>query len=183
MQIKKKYMSKENWSRVTKRKYVYEKLQEDDIEGIASLLHIKEVTSPCIKTPVEGVSIKIADNDFYWLQLGIKNKNYWITAMYNSNKELIQYYIDITLENVIEDNNPYYYDLFLDIILRENGEIMLLDEEELKMALKENVIDKSQYNLAYDEANRIIDIISKNRNILDTICNKYFDTLLHKLEN
>ena len=178
MEIKKKYMSKETWKRVIKRKYV----TQDIDNGIVSLILIKEVTSPSIKRYENGTEIKIVDNNFYWLQIGLKDKNYWITAMYNEYKELIQIYIDVTLENIIDDN-PSYLDLFLDIVLTANGDIFLLDEEELKKALYEKNITKEQYNFANNEAKNILKELPKQKEKLIKICNKYLESLLNNTEH
>ena len=163
------------------REYVCEKLQENNIKGVAGLIYIKKVTSPCIKEHEEGKKIKIADNNYYWLQIGIEGKNFWITAMYNDKKELIQYYIDITKKNVINDE-PYFYDLFLDIVVSSSGKCILLDEDELKNALDEKIINHKEYEFAYAEAKRIIENIPNNKENLDSLCRKYFNILLKKMK-
>ena len=176
MEIKKKFMSKDSWKRVIKRKYI---IQDID-NGKVSLLFIEKVDSPSLKTYEDGTKLKIADNNFYWLQIGLKDKNYWITAMYNESKELIQIYIDITFENII-DENPSYLDLFLDIVLMPNGNIFLLDKEELENAFYQNDITKKEYDLANEEAKKIIEELPKKKDDLIMICNKYLENLVKKL--
>jgi len=176
MEIKKKFMSKDSWKRVIKRKYI---IQDID-NGKVSLLFIEKVDSPSVKTYEDGTKLKIADNNFYWLQIGLKDKNYWITAMYNESKELIQIYIDITFENII-DENPSYLDLFLDIVLMPNGNIFLLDKEELENAFYQNDITKKEYDLANEEAKKILEELPKKKDDLIMICNKYLENLVKKL--
>ena len=176
MEIKKKFMSKDSWKRVIKRKYI---IQDID-NGKVSLLFIEKVDSPSLKTYEDGTKLKIADNNFYWLQIGLKDKNYWITAMYNESKELIQIYIDITFENII-DENPSYLDLFLDIVLMPNGNIFLLDKEELENAFYQNDITKKEYDLANEEAKKILEELPKKKDDLIMICNKYLENLVKKL--
>lgn len=183
MQLEKKYISKNNWKRVIEREDAYTSIEEKDMSGEAYLLHIKKVTSPCIKEYENKIKLEIVNDGFYWLQLGIRDKNYWITAMYNNKKELIQYYIDITKQNVINNNgNSYFYDLFLDIVILNKGQVLLLDKKELDKALYEKVITKEEYELAQNEANKIIDKFSKNTTELDKLCEKYFRELLKKLK-
>lgn len=180
MEVKLKNMSRSSWKRITKRDYKTEKIMENGIKGIASLLHIKEIESPLVKSYEDGISVKIADRDFYWLQIGIENKNYWITAMYDNNKKLVQYYIDITLKNLINyDEESYFYDLFLDVVILPDNKVILLDEEELKQALKEEVINKTQYDLAYNMASKITSYIINNKSSFDDFCYRYFQTLLN----
>ena len=176
MEIKKKFMSKDSWKRVIKRKYII----QDINNGKVSLLFIEKVDSPSVKTYEDGTKLKIADNNFYWLQIGLENKNYWITAMYNESKELIQIYIDITFENKI-DENPSYLDLFLDIVLMPNGNIFLLDKEELENAFYQNDITKKEYDLANEEAKKILEELPKKKDDLIMICNKYLENLVKKL--
>ena len=101
--------------------------------------------------------------------------------MYNDNKELIQYYIDITKENVISKNGKsYFYDLFLDVVQLSSGKIYLLDEDELLEALKNKLIDKSDYILAYNEANKIKEELEKNKFKPTKMCELYLEKLFNE---
>lgn len=171
-------MSKNDWQRIIKKQYTYKKIETDKIKGIVSLLYIQEVKSPLLRTYSKNSYIKIVDKNYYWLQIGLEDKNYWITAMYDNNKKLIQYYIDISLENSINyDDDSFLYDLFLDIVLLPNNEMFLLDEDELQDALKEGIINQKQYDLAYKIANKIMKDLRNDRNKLDEFCNKYLKIL------
>ena len=182
MKIEKKYMSKLNWKRVLERKYIIQSLDEKNLNGKVSLLWIKEVSSPCYKEYRDNI-VKIADNGYYWLQIGIEDANYWITAMYDENKQLIQYYIDITKENHVKNEiDPFYEDLFLDMVVL-NDRIILLDEDELKQALKEKVIDDNDYALAYHTIKELKDWLCLNKQLLDNLCEKYFEKLYEKIES
>lgn len=112
MEIEKKYISRKNWKRVTERIDAFEKIENKDVKGIASIICIKKVKEPSFKI-YNNKKIKIVDDGYFWLQIGLKDKNYWITAMYNDKRECVQYYIDITEKNVIDDyENSYYYDIY-----------------------------------------------------------------------
>ena len=182
MKLEKKYISKENWKRVIEKEEIYRLFRYREIEGEASLLKIKKVKEPLCKN-CDGLNVKLADNGYYWLQLAISDKNYWITAMYDNNKNLIQYYIDITKENVIEKNGKsYFYDMFLDIVQLSDGSIFLLDEDELLEALNNKVIDKSDYALACNESGKIKKQLEKNNFEPIKMCEIYFKKLLSELE-
>lgn len=183
MNIEKKYMSKKSWNRVTDKEYIYQGIEEQNIKGVVSLLHIKRVTSPSYKTYKNDINVKIADKNFYWLQIAIEKANYWITVMYNDKKKIVQYYIDITERNIIKDDgNSYFYDLFLDIVLLNNDKIILLDETDLEQALEEGTINNKQYELAYREARKIMKHLPEKKYILEEFCNKYFSMLLSEIE-
>lgn len=180
MIIKKKYMNKENWKRLIDKKYVtMDIIENNKIIGVASLIHILNLTSPCYKN-YEDIPIKIADKNYYWLQIGLKSENYWITVMYDNNKEIIQYYIDITLKNFINEN-PGFYDIFLDIVKLNNGKIFILDEDEIMAALNEKLITKVEYDNAYKCVKMLKILLDKKDNKIELLCNKYFKLLQNKL--
>lgn len=183
MDIKIKYMSKPNWKRVTDREYIYKYIEEENFKGVASLIHIKEVTSPSFRNYQDKINVKIADKDFYWLQIGIEKANYWITAMYDENKNIVQYYIDITEKNVIKkEEDSYFYDLFLDIVLLNTGKVIVLDEEELKQAYENKKINDKQYELSCAITKDIVRYLPKKKYLLEEFCNKYFNVLLKELK-
>ncbi|MDD3303963.1 MAG: DUF402 domain-containing protein [Clostridia bacterium] len=177
--MEKKYMSKINWKRVLNKEYI----QCDIIEankkiGVSSLIHIKDIVEPLIQKYPNTTPIKIADRNFYWLQIGLKNTNYWITAVYNEKKEFIQYYIDITAENIISDHiEPYFYDLFLDVVLTNQDTLILLDQDELEDAMRLGEITRKQYNLACTVSEAIMKNIILEKERLDKFCFSYFERL------
>ncbi|UQZ76999.1 hypothetical protein C2I17_21980 [Niallia circulans] len=83
--------------------------------------------------------------------------------MFNAEGDIVQWYIDICLEIGIEKNVPWMDDLFLDIVMLPSNEIYLLDKDELENAYKENSITKHQYNLAWKEANGIIEQLKRDQ--------------------
>lgn len=83
--------------------------------------------------------------------------------MFNAEGDIVQWYIDICLEIEIEKNVPWMDDLFLDIVMLPSNEIYLLDKDELENAYKENSITKHQYNLAWKEANGIIEQLKRDQ--------------------
>ena len=183
MSLEKKYISKENWKRIVEKKSLYKQFKYNDLEGEIALLELKEVKAPLYKQ-YNGVNVKLADNGYYWLQVGIKNKNYWLTAMYDINKKLIQYYIDITKENKIYTNGKsYFYDLFLDIVQLSDGSVLLLDKDELVDALNNKLIDENDYALACGEADKIIEQLEKNNFEPIKICKLYLEELLSDIKN
>ena len=109
------------------------------------------------------------DKDYFVVELTPLNENYNIRYYFDSNKKLIDYYIDITYENGVEYKIPYYVDLYLDIIhYPSSDEVTLYDEDELELALKNKIISKKDYNMAYRVGNRLLKEI-KNKS------NKYFN--------
>lgn len=84
---------------------------------------------------------------------------------FNEKKERLEYYFDISLKNGLdrECKIPYYEDLFIDIVVR-NNEIEVLDEDELQEALVIKEISKDEFILANKTKDLLIDSIKKKNN-------------------
>ncbi len=181
MSLSTKVMSRSHWPRVIDKEYTYMKINDPFYKGAAGLIRINEVDKPATIS-YSSIPVKILDKGYYWLQIGPKDQNYWITVMYNEMEEIVQYYFDITDKNTILDNGEsWFYDLMLDVVVLPDGQLFLLDEDELVQALNEGAITKEQYDKAYLTANKIIEELDDNIEHLRSICNSYFQTLKRKL--
>ena len=178
MKVKIKPINKSNWARVIKRETACVDIKEQ--EGVAYLIKIKEVTEPLSKICL-GELVKLADVGYYWLQIGLKDKNFWLTAMYDENEKFVQYYFDVTRKNVIQGKESYFEDLYLDVICLGEGKIEILDKDELDDALLEGSIDKRDYDFSVKTAEQIIANVLKNKSEYDKLCMKYFKILKKKL--
>ncbi|MGA5692669.1 DUF402 domain-containing protein [Cytobacillus pseudoceanisediminis] len=116
-----------------------------------------------------------------WLQQFPLEKNHTVTTMFNANGEIVQWYIDICYKNSIENNIPWMDDLFLDIVLLPSGEIIEKDAEELEEAYKMGIIDRSLYDLAWNEQNIIKKQINRDEFQLVNLSNRHKEILLDKL--
>lgn len=78
-----------------------------------------------------------------------------------------------------EHGDPYYDDLYLDIVVSPDFRIVILDEDELREALELKEITKSDYDMVHHTCNKIIKEIITNRDFLIS----FFDKYLVQLEN
>ena len=121
--------------------------------------------------------LKIIDNGYYIMEILPKSENYAIRIYFNDKKNIIEYYIDITngcgLDE--ESNIPYYDDLYLDITIT-NGEVKVLDQDELENAFSNKLIDINTYNKANMTKDKLLEEINKNSN-------KYLNIDMKKLLN
>lgn len=159
--LKRKYGNRTNWKRVLKREYQQIYYQDEIFKGYITLLNIKEVSEPLI-VKNGGKEVCIVNNGFSWLQHFPIGKNYSVTTMFDTQGKIVQWYIDICYEIGCENNIPWMDDLYLDIVVFPTGEIILLDEEELDEALANGVIKKSMYDMAWKEANELMDLIQQD---------------------
>ena len=127
-----------------------------------------------------GKKVKYISNGYYVLEITPLKENYNIRYYLDNKKRIIDYYIDITLENGVENKIPYYIDLYLDIIHYPNDNtVIFCDEDELKSALNDHIINKNDYMLAYKVGNKLLkEIINKENKFLNIDIKKYFDNSL-----
>ena len=172
MQIKKKDMQNSNWSRLLEKQYISEEISINGIDGVVSLTIMNKVTEPLEVNAPMG-KIMIANENYKWLQLALKNQNFWLTAMYDDSDNLIEVYFDITDNNYFDDiTNPYCYDLFTDIVLTKDN-VYIVDEDELEMAYSKKVVSEEQYQKVKDVTKELYDYIVSNREeIIEYCCSK-----------
>lgn len=108
----------------------------------------------------------LLDKEYYVVEVIPKSENYIMRVFFNENKKRLLYYFDITLGNGLDEetNIPYYNDLYLDVVVK-NDEIEILDEDELEEALTEKKITKYEYDLAYETKNNLVNSIKTQNNI------------------
>lgn len=164
--MKRTFADRPNWTRIIERRFKLTYVEEKEFKGYVSIIYIDKVKEPLV-IEVAGRYVCLANDGFIWIQHFPKDCNYALTTMINEKHEVIQWYFDICNGNKINFSGiPYYDDLYLDVVLLPTGEILLLDEDELEEALKENDITKEQYELAYFEAEKLIYNIQKNKEVL-----------------
>jgi len=145
------------------------RVDENGMAGYVSLTEIREVHRPFIVG-----NLCLYDNGYSELCYIPDGENWALFAIYDSNGEIVEWYIDITRKNAADDEgNPYCDDLYLDVALLPDGSVLVLDEDELKSALDRGDISRQDYDMAYAVLNDI-----KSRKILDTA---YMESLCTRL--
>ncbi|MDP4089247.1 MAG: DUF402 domain-containing protein [Bacillota bacterium] len=176
--MKRKLASKPGWRRVLKKSFYTMYADNSDFKGHVSALQLHEVKEPLVINML-GKDYCLVDKDYIWLELQPVDKHYCITTMYNPNREIVQWYFDITRQNGIDENGiPFFDDLYLDVVVLPEGQVMLLDEDELKAALDSGEIDEEEYNMAYEEARQLMNYAAHSRNKLEALSNRYLNYIL-----
>ena len=99
---------------------------------------VKEIIK--VKDPfVISSGLCLIDNGYYIMEIIPKNEHYSIRVYFDENKNILEYYIDISLENGI-------------------------DEDELEEALNKNIISKEDYLLAYRTKDKLLEEIKNKSN-------------------
>lgn len=122
-------------------------------EKVESNFKMKSSTIPHIENGSFMVEFTPLDDYF--------NIRFYVTKDY----KLLDFYIDISLENGVKNKIPYYVDLYLDIVhsLKDDS-VYFIDEDELLEAYKNKFISKRDYDFAYMVGRRLLKEIRENKN-------------------
>ena len=120
----------------------------------------------------------ILDNNYKWLEFYDYNSKVKLTAIYDENNNNVEWYFDIAKEIGKENGIAYEDDMYLDVVVTPTGEIILLDEDELKDALDRYEISKSDYENAYKEAYSLMDKLQGKVDALKEYTDAFFKQFL-----
>ncbi len=145
-----------------------------DFSGDVALVKFNKMYKPFL---IGNTNLCMANDNYKWLEFYDYNKKFRLTAMYNEKNEIIEWYFDIARKIGKENGIPYQDDLYLDVVLTSDGNIILLDEDELKAAFNRFEVNKKDYDMAYKEANDLIEILKDNKEKLKIFTDKYLEEM------
>ena len=162
--MRKKSISKTYIRGVTDWDFIIIKRKEENY--YLSIKRINEIDQAFIIEKF-GQKTVFMDNGYYIVEFTPLNQFYNGRVFLDKSANVIGYYFDMSLGNGVEDNIPYYDDLYLDVIYsqNQNGIIELEDENELLEALNSGKITQEQYDLANETCSNLIEEIKKDKNI------------------
>ena len=143
LRMKEKGMLRKEMRRLKSTRCVFRPVSVEGFTGTAGLTWIDRVEQPWFVTTA-GKRLCIAREGYTWLQLAPEAGEWWLTVMYDRDKQPVQYYFDITLKNFMgPEGEMRFLDLFLDVVINaEDGSWEELDREELERARRlERAID------------------------------------------
>ncbi len=176
MEIKKKYLKRTGWLRIEEYRFAHSPFEYENFSGVCSLMELTKVKKPLI-AEFRGETLKIVDDGYFWLQVAPRDENFWITVMYDGDGNLLQYYFDVTKENVICGEDSFFYDLFLDLVAVPDGRLIVLDEDELEAARTEDTVTEKEYSLAFETLEMLKKHIPENAERLNLFCLRQFEKL------
>ncbi len=179
--IKRKYANRSRWKRVLDKKYAQAFLDTKKFKGYITLLQLMKVAEP-LSFRYEEQNICIVDDGYMWLQQFPLEKKHSVTTMFDNNGNIVQWYIDVCLENGVENDIPYWDDLYLDIILLPSGEVIQKDGDELEEALLNGIIDRSLYESAWDEVHTLTELINTRSLELLDLSHHHKEFLVNELK-
>lgn len=120
----------------------------------------------------------ILDNNYKWLEFYNYDSRVKLTAIYDEDNEIIEWYFDIAREIGKENGVPYEDDLYLDVVVTPSGDVILLDEDELKEAFDKKEMTKQEYDEAYKIAYKLMERLKNNKDKLQEYTDGYLNQFL-----
>lgn len=172
-------MRRSDWHRILEREYSVSPCEFQGMEGVVSLLQIQKVTEPLMVPGENGEKVLIADAGYAWLQVAFKEQYFWATVMYDDQGRFMQGYFDITAGNDFEDmENPTFQDMYLDLVLLDDGRILVLDRDELEEAFQNQDITEEQYRQTVKEGEKLRLFLQENGEMFLQFCKEWREKLL-----
>jgi hypothetical protein len=166
--MKRKIADLSDWTHQLEKTYRQMSVNEPNYHGTVTMVTFDRVTEPIWYHVGSQDPYCIMDNGYVWMQYFPNGVGYAVTTVINREGELVHHYIDIHSGTLFTPQQvPYFYDLFLDLVVLPSGERVILDEDELRQALQEQVVTKGQFNLAYQILEELLHALAKGTLWLD----------------
>lgn len=159
-----------------KNEYIQKRIDNDYFNGYACLVKIENVEKPWLISD-DGFNVCILDENYEWLEIYPDNEKYAITVMYDDKQNIVEWYFDMIKSSGIENSIPYIDDLYLDLVIGGNGEVIVLDENELKDALDRKDITKEDFDMAYKTLENVKNKYVANKDELINLTNNLYNEL------
>ena len=145
--MKKYKLTYDEWKCIKKKRQWIRYVATEEFSGYIGVMQVEEVSEPQVWS-FDGTERIVCDKGIKWISILPKDKYYCITAMLDSSDAVIVWYIDMIAGQGVEDDIPYYYDLYLDLIVYPDGTIIVDDMDELEDAYRSGTITEQQFHLA-----------------------------------
>lgn len=165
--IKRVKLTFDEWNKTVPKKEV--NLFENE-EMYGAFINIIEVKKPQVWFCFDK-KITVADNGYKWLVVLPKKDNYAITMYMDRNDVPILWYIDlIDGIGVDADGIPFYNDMFLDLIVSDDGQVVEDDRDEFEKAYFDGIINNKQYQKVISVSEQLKQRILENQRWISEYC-------------
>lgn len=168
MKIKRKTMRRDEWRGISEKAFCQAACDLPGFTGTVGLLRILRASKPLY---VGEERLCVVGEGVSWLELAPRDGYWFITAMFDPQGRLFEYYIDLTDGNrTDETGNVWFHDLFLDVIMTRGRVPRLEDADELRQALEEGLITRAQYDRTIAEGERLLEGLRTREGELRAFC-------------
>ena len=156
--------------------YIQDRIENEYFNGYLCYTKLDNIDEPLVVNN-SLYDLCIIKNNYEWYQLFSLDRNYVLTIMIDENKNVIQWYFDISYKIGLDNKVPYEMDMYLDLIITMEGNIIKMDEEELIDAYNKGELTKEDLDNAYDIYNYLVDKYYNNldelKELTNYLINKY----------
>ena len=147
----------DEWKCIISKNRTGKQVDMPQLKGYLGLLTINTVSEKQIWKYNKN-DVVVCDNGYHWLTIMPSDDFYCLTVMMDDSYEMKVCYIDmIDTQGYDDDGVPYFYDLYLDLIVYPDGNIITDDMDELQEALKMGEITDVQYHQAITTSQKLQD--------------------------
>ena len=172
--LKKRYADKTIGNRVVDTDLKVKSMDDEFFKGDVYFYNFKNVK---YKMTIPNW-YSILDSNYKWIEFYDYSSRVKLTAMYDDSNKIIQWYFDIAREIGKDNGIPYEDDMYLDVVVTPSGDVILLDEDELKEAFDRKEMTKDEYDEAYKIAYDLMEKIKNNKDKLQEYTDKYLSDFL-----
>lgn len=153
--MRKRYIDGTNW-KMCEKTHSKVKYISDFMTGYISYVEIKKVKKKFV-VEHNGKTTILLDNGYKRIVFLPKDEKWCAEATYDNDNNIVEWYFDMTSRNYVDESNkPCFDDLYLDVVLMPDGEIIVFDEDELINAYENGEISQEQFETAKATAKKII---------------------------
>ncbi|MDD6794142.1 MAG: DUF402 domain-containing protein [Clostridiaceae bacterium] len=177
LMIKKDKFTCDAWTVIKEKRYTQKKMKKF-FEGYLGLLKIDKVSEPQFWN-YNNNKVKVCDSRMKWIRILPKDENYTIMGVFDEDNKLVVSYIDI-IDGYGKDEDGIIFvnDLFLDIIVYPDGQIIIDDMDELKGALEQNIITQEKYEKAIETSKNLQNEILLDKEKFNNFCKQCLKCML-----
>lgn len=177
--MKKKIANRPDWFRILEKRYAQTFLEEERFTGYVSLLTLKKVKEP-LYVNYNGKDVCIVNDGYLWLMHFPTSGNYAVTTTIDNKGNIVQWYIDIIRSTgLTEAGIPYIEDLYLDIVYLPDGNMYVLDHDELEDAYANEVITETEYFTAKETVAQLTQLIADQQHYIITETPRHLELLMN----
>ena len=153
--MKRSRLSYDEWKCIVAKKLKGKQVDTEFFKGYIGLLEIEKVSEKQVWR-FNGEDIVVCDEGLKWLSILPQDDFYCITAMMNTNDDILVWYIDmIAGQGKDVDGVAYIDDLYLDLVVYPDGTVLEDDMDELEEALRNGDISQDLFDLAIETCGRL----------------------------
>ncbi len=177
--MERKFANMPGWKRILQSRFYNSHLDTPEFKGYITLFCMDAVSAPKVVEYFHR-KICIVDAGYAWLKQFPAGEHFTVTAHYDSSARIVAWYIDICLRaGAGQDQIPWMDDLFLDLVVSPAMEIELKDADELLAARESGEISTAEFDLAWREADRLMERLAHNQFGLLALSDAHRSILLH----